>query len=591
MFPKAPLFIFALAFALLIASCGENPSPTTDSTAPSNINNHLRRPGLNTHVRYTTVTPPWPTRTEAWIDWDNNRSRKWNVQWTDSPTNPSVCTSIQDGEKWYPCLPSRETLDTKSSSGIYFWPNVPLRTPDKDLSLNIPAAPFDDDPEASTPPPAKATGSPTTKQISQGDMEVTVTSWPIDMAGVFPCEDGDSGSYGYDYTTTADGEPLSESITVACGEEQGAFIGVMYHDIEFLEASQLPPDFFDVDSARASLLDAELSSAAAQLGTVFWLGEHAGDWTLSGAEHDAKSASILYSRGDGADEDDVELTVWPKGFGSRCPNPELIPGDALMGSLCKTELTPLNAEYSIVWTLLDVDVRLDVASFPPEDVGRDDLLALAANIEQWPNNASRPLLAASDVANLIADSLEHVCPSKLREIRETRSQTTFTFDRTTGEWTGLFGSFGEIAVPDSKPVAIPVDNREEVESTLSHNAAQFVGCVVDELPPPQEGDDEFSVEFTGQDEAGLSFEITGIVDSEMDAALTFCLLPETDSCRLTGPDGVAIDFGAIEINDVRQHVLELHIDLNPEDLRKAGAWTIALDLGEGRKAQETFDVR
>jgi hypothetical protein len=193
------------------------------------------------------------------------------------------------------------------------------------------------------------------------------------------------------------------------------------------------------------------------------------------------------------------------------------------------------------------------------------------------------------VRNLVADSLELVCPSKRRPVREARESSSFDFDRSTGEWTGLFGSFGEFAVMDSKPAAIPTNNREEVESTLSHNAAQFADCTLDEQPPPKEGDDEFGVSFVEQDDTGLTFEITGI-DSETEAALTFCFL-EDGSCALADANGMRVDSRGIETDSIRPNVVRIHIGVDEEESTRTGQWTLALDLGDGRSTRVTFEVR
>jgi hypothetical protein len=186
--------------------------------------------------------------------------------------------------------------------------------------------------------------------------------------------------------------------------------------------------------------------------------------------------------------------------------------------------------------------------------------------------------------------LELVCPKKFSQIREARSTSSFTFDRKTGDWTGAFGSLGEYAVPDSKPVAIPVSQRKEVESTLSHNAAQFADCGLDEQPAPQPGDDEFAITFVGKDDSGFAFQITG-VDSKVAAAVSICLAADAVHCGLTDPAGTAITSHAVEIDSIRPKVERIHLGVTADDLMRTGEWTFALDVGDGRKARATFDVR
>ncbi len=377
---------------------------------------------------------------------------------------------------------------------------------------------------------------------------------------------------------------------VSCGPERFQYLGVVYHAIEFVDGSELPSDFFDADAARASLITDRLSSAAAQLGTMFWLGEHPGDWTLAGAEHEADDASVGYTRGEGDNQDVVVLNIRVSEFGGRgcgIGEPEPIPNDPYGGALCLRDNLGDN-EYLIVWTQPGFDVWLEQKHYPP-DLTREDMLALASSLTKWDDEASGPLLDDEDVRNLVADSLELVCPSKLRQIREARSQSSFDFDRESGEWTGKFGSFGDFAVPDSKPVAIPVSQREEVNSTLSHNAAEFAECIVDEQPPAVEGDDEFGVAFVDQDDSGFSVEVTG-VDSEIEAALSFCFLTDGGDCLLTDPDGKRVEMRGAEVDGVRPQVVRIHIVLRPEDLSRSGSWNLVLDLGEGRTAETTFDV-
>ncbi len=597
MLPKPLILALALVASLLIVSCGDDRNSRDDrdaSTAPTvspDIRDRLQKPGMITHVRYTSFTPPWPTRTEAWIDWENDRVRTWNIQWTDSPTNPSVCTSIQHADGWYPCLPSLENYAAEDFSRLYaIWPRVPLRTSDSEVSfLGGVQAIFSgaSDVDWAT---LKIAPEATTTATSQGDTNVVVNSWEVLSAFEVPCPEGQAGSATFDYTATEEGEPISEFMMVSCGAERGQYLGVLYHEIEFVEPSDLPPDFFDADATRASLIGDQLSSAAAQLGAMFWLGEQAGEWTLQGVEQREGTATVGYSRGDGDEEDAVTLQTRAPGSGRLCDNAEPIPHDAYNGSLCSGDY-PGDDEYRIVWTPPGFDLWLEQESYPP-DLTRDDVLALAASIQRWERSASEPLLTGDDVRRLVADSLELVCPSKLRAIREARSTAAFTFDRETGEWHGAFGSFGEYAVPDSKPVAIPASQREEVESTLSHNAAQFAECTFDEQPPPQEGDDVLGIEFMGPDEDGLSFKITG-VDSDTEAALSFCLLSVGDDsgCELTDPDGTNVELRGVNINTIRSNVVEIDVGLSPDELGRTGPWTMSLDLGDGRKTSTTFDVR
>ena len=419
---RALLVICTFVPALLILSCRGDQTSSPLSSAPD-INNYLREPGKVTHVRYTSFTPPWPTRTEAWIDWENNRIRSWNIQWTDNPTNPSICTSIQDGDSWHPCLPSRFRLEAEDFARAYaIWPKIPLRASDTELSLLLGVqALFADDTDATDWTPLKIGSEATTTSESQGDTEVVVNSWEIASDFDTPCDEGQTGSASFDYTATEGGEPISEFIMVRCGAERFQYLGVLYHEIDFAERSQLPSDFFDADAARSSLLADQLSSAAAQLGTVFWLGERAGDWTLGGAEHDADRASVAYSRGEADDEEVVELTT-RVGTGHSCEQPEPIANDAYGGSLCRVYMT--DDEYRIVWTPPGYVLSLNKESYPPE-ISRDDMLALAGRIEEWDKHASGPLLTGDDVRNLVADSLELVCPSKrgayVRRARSLRS--------------------------------------------------------------------------------------------------------------------------------------------------------------------------
>lgn len=577
--------------SLLFVACGDgekDPSPAVSD----DIVSYLRKPGMITHVRYTSYTPPWPTRTEAWIDWDNNRVRSWHVQWTDSPTNPSICTSIQDGDVWYLCLPSLEKIGVEDFPRLYsIWPRIPLRASETEVSVPAGVAALFGGGDETDSAPLQISANATTTTKSQGGTEVVVNSWEIADFD-FPCgEPGETepGSANFDYTVTNEGEPISEFITMSCGEESFQYVGIVYHEVEFVEPSDVADDFFNAEATRASMLEDQLSSAAAQVGTVFWLGEQPGEWALQGIEHDSDHVLLGYSRGDGEDQEAVSITTRVGTGGYYCANAEPIPNDAYGGALCRDDDSPPGDRLRIVWAPQGFDLWLEVESYP-EEMSRQDMLALAGALMQWDQQATSPLLTNDDVRNLVGDSLELVCPTGLRQIREARSASSFTFDRESGEWTGVFGSFGEYAVPDSKPVAIPVSEREEVESTLSHNAAQFAPCTQDEEPPPQAGDDDFGVEFVEQDDSGLTFEITG-VDGQIEAALVFCMGLDSGGCRLTDPAGMSVDSRGVDIEDIRAHVLRIRVGVEPGRLAQAGTWQLSIDLGEGRTAETTFDVR
>jgi hypothetical protein len=481
-----------------------------------------------------------------------------------------------------------EKVEPKDFARAYaFWSTIPLRASASELSLLLPQRSASATEAAGSEATAvRIETGPTTTRRTQGGEDEVVNSWKIASDLGITCQEAPSSATNFEYTSNADGEPISEFITVTCGQQHENYLGVLYHEIRFVDGSELPPNFFDPDSARSSLIADEMSSAAAQLGSVFWLGDQAGGWTLTGAEHDAGSARVGYSRGNGSDAESVELTTRAPGIGYRCENGEPIPNDAYGGSLCRGD--GVLTGYRIVWTPPGFDLWLEKQSYPRE-IGRDDVLALAARLQQWERHAPGPLLTGDDVRNLVADSLEMVCPGKLRQIREARSASSFSFDRQSGEWTGAFGSFGNYAVPDSKPVAIPVSQRKEVESTLSHNAAQFADCVLDEQPPPQEGDDTFGVKFTGSDDSGFAFEITG-VDPGAEAALSICLTVDRGSCGLTDPGGTSVGSG-MEMSLIRPKVYRIHVGLAAEELHKPGAWIFALDLGNSRTARATFDVR
>jgi hypothetical protein len=508
------------------------------------------------------------------------------VQWTDNPTNPSICTSIRNGDEWYPCLPSDfkvETSDFARVSGIY--PSVPLRASDSELSIPFPQGFFPD--EAGDPTPAQIGSEASTRREEQGDTTRVIKSWRITSTPNLPCEDADqTASAAFEYASTEGGEPISELITLTCGAESEPFFGVVYHDIEFVDRSELASDFFDVDATRTGILEDQLSSAAAQLGSVFWFGEEAGDWNLEGASHDAGSASVYYSRAGDDGAEFVELITRVGNVGRGCDDPEPLPNNEYQGSVCprKEESQGYTAAF---WRPAGFEVWMEADSWE-SNISQDDARALAVRLDEWEQKADGPLLTEDAVRNLVADSLDLVCPSKRLAIRDAHSSASFEFNRELGEWSGAFGSFGEIAVPDSKPVAIQVTNREEVENTLGHNAAQFADCVADEQPPPQEGDDEFGVTFISTDDSGFTFEITG-VDSEAEAALSFCMFDD-ERCTLTDPDGTRFGARGAEINDVRPDVLRIHLSLGEDELSRTGQWRFALDLGDGRTAETTFEL-
>jgi hypothetical protein len=464
---------------------------------------------------------------------------------------------------------------------------VPLRASPDELSIRLPSGAAGEEAGGDSEGSAvQLEGKISTRHESTGATTLVISSQKIKGSGGIPCRDDLTGTSSYEYATTEDGLPVSEFISVDCGGESVPFIGVLYHEVGFLDASQVAEDMFDVDSTRSSLVEKGLSSAAAQLGGMFWLGEQVDTWRLDGAEHEAGSASVYYSRGDGDSRETVELRIRAPSLGYGCENPEPIPNDPYGGSLCHFDETP--NEYRVVLKPPGFDVILEKQGYP-EEIARDDILELARAIQPWDDEATGPLLTNQDVRNLVADSLELVCPSKVIQIRESRSQASFTFNRSTGEWTGTFGSFGEVAVPDSKPVAIPVSNREAVDSTLSHNGAQFFDCTIDEQPPAEEGDGEFGVEFLGSDDAGFSFQVTGM-DSQTEAALTFCLLPDSESCGLTDPQGTKVDFRGITINSVRPQVIEVQLGVPPDARGREGVWTMTLDLGDGEVASTTFEI-
>jgi hypothetical protein len=487
--------------ALTCASCqeGENEPQTRvlhkptlvpgeqDDEEASDVLSALRWEGFVTYVRYTYLTPtPWPQRTVAWLDFENDRSRSWSIQTTDSATKPYVYDLIRDGDQVYLWLPALIAIDVGDEGVASLEPplrrgsKLKITQPFSDWSLRLALA-----------------GEPTGTDIGEWPAPVRGFGWtasPVDAPADLPwplCADGDEPEgYSYQYNTDMGGTPVVEALLASCDGEEQFIGGILYHEIGFIDPDDLPPDFFDPEAARHELVADGFSAFTALYGTPYWLGFESGPYVLGDVvicgdrclEMDYLPSGIEDIE-DVEDVEDVEEFAYPplvlQVDGSRwgCQNEQSLEPEVPGARLCSHGL----GEQWVLWDLPDFNVTLLNRhwTFP---LSRDDFIAVARNLRPYdgPTVSGRPpILTMEEARDLVADSLDLVCNDQWTTIREYCDSAVFEYDEAAGEWRGQFGPLGEWAVTDpGKPVAWPVVRRESVEEDGINYPASYAECAV-----------------------------------------------------------------------------------------------------------------
>ena len=485
-------FCLLLATALICiasSSCAGNPRPNGQDADSIDLLSYFHRPGLITHARYTLLTFPWPTRSDAWLDFDNNRYRSWDVQITDQWDNPFVCTSMFVDDQYYLCLPSTESLPVVNTT-------VPV--------------PFDRGTSIAATTIAGLMWTVESQlvgdvQVNEDEFEgvpVREYRWAASSPEMHESV-GERGEFGYCdgqatpqfyYQLQVDmsGTPFVEVFGAQCDGIDEPIAAVLYHDIEFVQPSSLPDDFFDPVTLAERLLSRYFAPAAERFGLTYWLGFEGNGYMLTDIDwcRDSRSCvTVTYT----PPFDEVppegepprpDLTLTTGAAGVRCPNEEPIESDLPNARLClEYSRTSDSVTYSAYWMLSDgylAELRSDWWG----KQSRDDFLALLDDVRVYegPPGQQQPFLTEEDVRLFIADALEVVCTSERNTIREVRDSAEFTYDEQLGEWYGTFGPFGDFTVNDSKPVAVPPGSSRGSRSTYPIAEAE---CARKEPTPGQ----------------------------------------------------------------------------------------------------------
>jgi hypothetical protein len=444
----------------------------------------LQRPDLVTYVRYTTLTPPWPTRSVAWIDFDNDRSRSWDITTTDAWDNPFVCTSILDNGDYHACLPSPFLLPVADAQSV----SPPMK---KESEVSLFTGLFGIETRLGL------LGGPVIEEEKLDDMEIRTFRWRAsspergaDYDAWNPCDEGVAPQFYYEYSVDGEGTPMSEMVGAVCGAEERALFGILYHEVRFVDPANLSPDFFDPLIIREQLVADRFSPLVQRFGGMHWLGFEPGPYILADIEDCWNKEWCLNLKYESADSGDtpypmLELMVSaaPGGCGDWDPLESEIPGGALLPESPGSEDTP---RYSVVWCKDDLRIELTPRWYGR--ISRDEFISIARNLKVFdgPVSADKPpLLTQEDVRQLVADSLDVVCPHEWATIRKHRDSAAFTYDEESREWRGTFGPFGEFAVPDTRPVAIPVAARDRIERQGGTYPPGYAECAKD-APTPEE---------------------------------------------------------------------------------------------------------
>lgn len=430
-----------------------------DSDDPSDVSAALERESLVTYVRYTNLSPTyWPTRTEAWLDGGNERSRSWSIMATDSAVNPFVWTAIRDSERLYPSLPALLTMDAADDALAFY--SVPLRT-GSEVRMGWPV--FGD---VST---FTLVGEPSQSDGDEWGVRVRKYRWavsPDEETQAFVEEqlcggDSEEVGYFYEYATDLDDVPVAERLLADCDGEEIGFGGIIYHEVVFLDRDDLPDDFFDPEAVSDELIVDQISAFTTHFGTPYWLGPEVGPYVLANVEPCRSREACLelsYWPEDFEDTTYPELSLLVGGYARACDNEQSLEPDVPGAKLCPDS-------GQVVWDPPDFHVSLGGES---DGVGlpRDELIAIARELRPYdgPVISDRPpIMTMEEVRELVGDWLDMVCPDQWTTIRQYRDSAVFDYDETAGEWRGKFGPVEEWAVTDpGKPVAWPVAARELV---------------------------------------------------------------------------------------------------------------------------------
>lgn len=473
-----PVIALAAGFVaaqVALASCGAHNQRPTVADIPS----EFYRPGFVTYVRYTTLIAVWPTHSSAWIDFDNQRSRSWNVTTTDAWDNPVVCTSVASPNDIYPCLPGllHQLMMPQAAS-------VPLR-------------------RGSTASAFSLRGDPREAEATQDGRSVTKYRWaalPIDEGQGIDywnrCDKGITGQYFYEYWVDSERAPLLEVVGETCGDQESAFVEILYHEVRFVDPSALPPRFFNVGATQDELVSEAFSPVRQKYAEAYWLGLQAGEFQLTGMDtcswakpcveltYEGLPSTVTPTAESASEHPMFTLDVGD--VARHCTSGTPVESALAGGFLCaKPAAFAGQTDYSASWVTGDgLAVNLTADS---STLSQDELLGILKNLEPYDSTlpASKPpILTEDDVRSLVADALDVVCGSEWKTIRENRDTAHFTYDPTSGEWQGTFGPLGEYAVPDLKPVVIPVAARAQLVEGGGGYSPEYAECAKKETPTP-----------------------------------------------------------------------------------------------------------
>ena len=492
---RRPILLALLATLLLAAgapiwaSCQEDtkapetrlqkkPSPppgTQDQQDRSDVLSALQWDGFVTYVRYTSLTStPWPTRTVAWLDVENDRSRSWSIQETDSATNPFVSTSVREGDRLYPELPALNVVDVTDEA--FAASSVPLRR-GTEVRMSWPL--FEGGGTFAF------VGEPAETESEEFGLHVKKYRWaasppaePEDLAQRLCGDNVKQASYFYEYATDMEGVPVYESLLANCDGEDRGFAGIVYHEVGFVDPHELPADFFDPKAVRDDLVADQISAFTTRFGRPYWLGFEIGPYALASIELcDDRCLELQYWPSDLEDSTHPALSLRVEGHGGTCDNAQSLEPEVPGAKLCSRPNVSETGE--VVWDPPDFHVSL-AAESDDTSLFRDDLIAIARNLRPYdgPTASGRPpILTMEEVRAFVADALDLVCFDKWTTIREYRDSAFFEYDEAAGEWRGQFGSLGEWAVTDpGKPTAWPVATRELVSEYGGSYAAGYAEC-------------------------------------------------------------------------------------------------------------------
>ena len=476
--------------ALLFTSCrdgGDDGTPGVPAVSPwsgedgeiPDILTALHRPGKVTYVRFTDLRFGWPVRSVAWLDFEGGRARRWDITQTDSPKNPWICTYIQEGDQWFGCLPFVGTVETEGAEEFYGV--SPMRDGDEvHLGLLFGEVPS-----------AKLVGDPTETETTFFGVPMRTFRWgavpPPEWEDAYgdACPPKRAPTHHFEYTVDSEGLPVSEVFVTKCDGEDTEGRGIIYHEVRFLDPDTLPSDLFDAEAARDEMVANAVSGFMRGDGKVCWLGWEDGPYLLAGVEACGEGClSLQYAVPNPTSYEEQTLTVKIGDRSTGCYHEQPFDFGMPGGKLC-SERETVGPDYRALWEVDGVTITLESGGEP--SISYDDFAVAAKQLEAYDgplSSAQTTMLTEADVRELVADTLDLVCPRGWETIREDRDSADFKYDEASGEWRGTFGPFGDFTVPDAKPDANPVSAVDETDWPASLPQCAEEPKEEQEAPPP-----------------------------------------------------------------------------------------------------------